>query len=445
MPRGSLSTLPLASFVKGRTARSSAVSIADQMVVSATNFFTGVFLARVCDLHEYGVYVICFSILLLLNSVPGALVTGPMQVLTPVIRDEQANRDYLKGLLFFQMALTTGLATTVWFSIPFLRAWGGSDGEFLEAVGALGVATIFVQGQEFFRRVLFSRLLFARALVNDTAHGVLRIGLLLLLWKYSTADPGSARTWMLNAETVFYSVSLASAIACVLGYVQCRNLLGDGIGSLRSAVSRNWHLGRWTLSDSAVSYSGNQLVVLLVGGMIGMSGAASYEASRLMSGPIQVVQFALANVLSVRVSELFSNSSPQHAIRLAKAATWGGMAIFCLWLVIFWGFSAFIIEVTVGAKYSQELFSMLLFGLFYLVNWISVMQSILANAAMRPEIGFWGTTAGATTSLSLSFLLIPLHGVVAGIVAVTVGQAVSVLVKWLQINSRIRKNPAIAA
>ena len=71
-------------FSPERTLHQSIISLADQAVSSATNFATGIIIARACSKEELGLYMLGFSLIFLmtLGTPPGA--PGSLQVITVV-------------------------------------------------------------------------------------------------------------------------------------------------------------------------------------------------------------------------------------------------------------------------------------------------------------------------------------------------------------------------
>ena len=50
----------------------SLAALADQIVVSGTNFAVGILIARFCSVSDYGTYVVAFTCLLTLNQTRAA-------------------------------------------------------------------------------------------------------------------------------------------------------------------------------------------------------------------------------------------------------------------------------------------------------------------------------------------------------------------------------------
>src|ERR1035438_208101 len=64
----------------------SIVSLADQGVASATNFLTGIIIARACSKEELGLYMLGFSLVLLAGGLQTTLICTPYMVFAPRLK-----------------------------------------------------------------------------------------------------------------------------------------------------------------------------------------------------------------------------------------------------------------------------------------------------------------------------------------------------------------------
>jgi len=62
------------------------ISLADQAVASATNFATGIIIARACSKEELGLYMLGFSLIFLMTDFQTSLITTPYMVYAPRLK-----------------------------------------------------------------------------------------------------------------------------------------------------------------------------------------------------------------------------------------------------------------------------------------------------------------------------------------------------------------------
>ena len=79
------------------------ISLADQAVASATNFVTGVIIARACSKEELGLYMLGFSLILLMTDFQTSLITTPYMVYAPRLKGS-AHALYTGSTLIHQLA-----------------------------------------------------------------------------------------------------------------------------------------------------------------------------------------------------------------------------------------------------------------------------------------------------------------------------------------------------
>src|ERR1017187_6438615 len=70
-------------------------ALTDQAVVSATNFLTGVMLARFMGLREFGVFTLAWMSVAFANSIQNSLIVAPMMSVGP--KQEEGDRPFYFG------------------------------------------------------------------------------------------------------------------------------------------------------------------------------------------------------------------------------------------------------------------------------------------------------------------------------------------------------------
>ena len=78
------------------------ISLADQAVASATNFLTGIIIARACSKEQLGLYMLGFSLILLMTDFQTSLITTPYMVYAPRLKG-RAHALYTGSTLIHQL------------------------------------------------------------------------------------------------------------------------------------------------------------------------------------------------------------------------------------------------------------------------------------------------------------------------------------------------------
>src|SRR5688572_14738900 len=189
--------------------------IADQALISATNFVTMVLLARGLGPAAFGAFSLVYGGMLFVNSLQGALILQPHSVLCAA-RKGQQYADYttstgvaqlLSATAAALLALTAGIVST-------FAAWPAAHLFF-----AFTPCIVAWQLHEFVRRVLYDEGRFRAAFANDV------IG-------YGGQTAAIAGLWATQALTpplALYAITATSLVAAVTGAWQLRASLAGRI------------------------------------------------------------------------------------------------------------------------------------------------------------------------------------------------------------------------
>lgn len=215
-------------------------SLADQAVASATNFLTGVIIARACSKEQLGLYTLGFSLILLVTDFQTSLITTPYMVYAPRLK----GRDH---------SLYTGSTLIHQLAFCFVTMFGVACGAFAAAHGigprglasilwALSVVIALIMLREHARRVSFARLKLKTALLFDTSIAVGQISGLLLLSHFG----------LLSASLAFWLIGLACGIAVVGWLWSDRECYDPRLNQSRADFKKNWLFGKWVLASGVV-------------------------------------------------------------------------------------------------------------------------------------------------------------------------------------------------
>jgi len=299
-------------------------AVADQMLISGTNFVTMVLMARgLNSAADFGVFVLVYSVLLFCNSLQMALVTQPHSVLG-VSQELAAYVRYTSSCAFNQLALVLALATLV------LGAWGIStligwrDAPLLLAMTSTIIAW---QLQEFMRRVLYTERRISSAFAMDiVAYGGQALAISILWWKHS-----------LTGSVAFYAIAATSAVAALIGWWQLRRSL-----SLQydfEVTKENWHFGKWLAAGYIVgNWLSSQLLVFLAAGILGTWAAGILRAMHTVFGPMRIVAQAISLTLPTKLATALESEGAagfRREARLAFATATPLFGAYCLLIALF--------------------------------------------------------------------------------------------------------------
>ena len=372
------------------------LSIANQVIGSASSFVTLVILSHALFPAELGGYVLIFNAVLMLAGLQQGLVTGPYRVLG-------APNGFAMGYIAAQ-AQIQGLLLIVEIVVlaAFLYTFLHVDGSLLLAAIAV---LVLLQAHEFVRTVLMTRLEVPRLLMVDGAvHGLRIIGL-LLLQKFGLLSVATALMWL--------------AASCVVACTQFDRRWFVRVAT-REVWMTNWRFGRWLLVETAAHLVSTRGYLYLVGALLGREQVAALGASQ-----------NLANVVNVVVMGLSAAAVPIARLKLERE----GYAAWIRWLKTV---AVVMVIASGGAFAAVAAFAQPLVGWLYpafyapyaplviVLSFGMLLEALSANltlafwTAERPDLNVVGKLAAAGVAIVWAYPGIAtfgLYGAAAGLVA----------------------------
>lgn len=256
--------------------RGAALTLADQLVSSASNFALGVLIARAGGADALGAFGVAFLVWLAVVGVNRALVTEPMTVGGST---EDADAELGEGLM---ASLVLGLAVAV-----VLATVAGAL--LLVKVNAVAVLALTpwlpsLLVQDYCRSMAFRLQRPDRALISDVvfaaAQAATTVGLFLL-------DVSSVSAFLAS-----WGIGASVGALAGLGISGVRLSGRSGVAHLRNL----WPRSRWFLAEFGTAFPASQGYLLLLPVLLGMAQFGVYRAGASLIGPVVVIFLAGGNV-----------------------------------------------------------------------------------------------------------------------------------------------------
>ena len=251
--------------------------LAGQLLVSASNFMTGILLARSLGPEGYGQYALAMGTMLFLGSIQTALIISPMMVKGPG-RAEGAEGYYRflhrSQLLFAVAACSLTLIAGALVSVAF------SEWNIAPLVLPLAAVAFCAGTQEFARRLFLVQRRAVAALGNDlTTHG-LRLGMLWLLLVTGSMNVGAA-LWVIAGASAFGTIAAAMAVR----RGACRGL----DVSAGQIVQEHWTFGKWLLASNIAYWCGSQMTIYVAASLLSVGVVGGMSAALSLTGTANVL------------------------------------------------------------------------------------------------------------------------------------------------------------
>ena len=245
-----------------------AATVADQAVVSATNFVTSVIIGRACSKDELGFYMLGFTIMLFATGVQQALILSPYIVFS-------ARRAGI-GLSPVHGQLSDPPIGSVQRHRPGTRSCQchtvlRNGSERLDAiVWALAAVMPLILLREFARQVSFARLQVGVALLLDCCVFVVQMGGLLLLAHFGA----------LSSSRAYWLIGGACGVTSLVWLVWSRHAFAFSFDQVLPDLQQNWRLARWLFASSVGRAGSSQMYPWILTAFHGAAATGVLAACR---------------------------------------------------------------------------------------------------------------------------------------------------------------------
>lgn len=302
-------------------------ALADQSIVSGSNFLTGILLARFLGPESFGIFVVLQSIVLYVNSFQTTLIFQPMLSAAPQLGPTDRT-NYLQGVFALQLMLCSVIAVLIGFGalvIHFfdLYAHFGIDPYI---VAALVAAMLAFQLQDWKRRYYFVREKAGSAFVIDFISYIGQVVLLAVVYFLGKLDVAMA----------FWIIAAAYFTAFTVGIL--KDNLTPVFSHARDVLREGWRIGRDYLAAWQLQWFGTQGILIYGAGALGAEAAGGIRAAQNVVGPINILFLAMENVVPVVAARRYGETGLAGLFPyLARVTTFGSALLIpvLILLVIF--------------------------------------------------------------------------------------------------------------
>lgn len=215
-----------------------AIALADQIIASATNFLTGMIIARACTKEEFGTYVLCFNIVMFILDIQTALLSSSYMVHSQGMkikeRAEYTGNTMIQQVILSLLAIFTLTAVLCLFPDKLRKMGLGPT------LHTLALVIVFIMFRDFIRRICFADMRMHRAIMVDITVALFQLsGLMVLLMCGS-----------ISAQSSFMIIGAACATASVLWLYTDRSLYKLDMKGFSKSLVKNWSFGSWMFGST---------------------------------------------------------------------------------------------------------------------------------------------------------------------------------------------------
>ena len=402
----------------GATARKSVTALADQAVLSGTNFFTTVIVGRMCGPDELGIFSLGFAFVVLTVGVQESLISAPYTIYGN--RRQGRSRAQYAGSVLVHHAVLSVVAVICLAATAGLLAAGIGPPGLAPVVWVLSVMIPFILLREFGRRLAFAHLNVAKALIVDSAVAAIQIGGLIWL-------AAGARLSAVSAQAM---AGLACAVVGIVWFALAMKHFAVRWRRVPGAWRRNWRLGRWLFAGRVTSVLHAYSVYWLLALTLGAAGTGEYAACMtiiLLANPFLL---GISNVLGPRAAQAFAEGGGREVRRVVWKVAFllaVPMAAFC-GLVMLFGDG--ILWLLYGSRYAGHQQTITLLAAAALLHAVSIAADHGLCVMERPDVTFRAGLLGLAVTLVIAVALVTPYGIPGAAWGTLAGGVAAAVVRW---------------
>jgi O-antigen/teichoic acid export membrane protein len=288
----------------GRRALPFGFAVFDQVVLSLANFLVGFVLIRYASDHDYALYVLVQSTLLLVVSMHNSYLSGPVAVLTPKMSEEERWQT-IGAVKRVQRRLLRVVAVPL-VLLPLLGYLSGILDGLLASVMVAGIFAVWAAlRREYLRSVLLMYFRPHTLLGADAVYAV------TLLAGVSAA--------ILIGKDIVVGATCALVIAGWAGAAAAHRSLATGPGWQESGAVSIWpqihSLGLWSVVGSAIWWVLGQSYSYVLAARLDLTAVADVSATRLLLMPAIALAIGVGSLLGPTAATWYAQIGIHRLVR----------------------------------------------------------------------------------------------------------------------------------
>jgi len=380
-------------------------ALADQAMVSGTNFFTGLLLARYMGLEEFGVFTLVWIAILLLSNLQLAMVISPMMSIGPKQTCDEAPAYY--GAMFLTQILFSAISFLLLFvgitiSGMFFPQW-----QVQHLALPLASVAFFFQMQDFIRRYFFASNCATYAFANDAISYLGQLVILIWLLK-ATA---------LNSAGALWIIAGTSALAALVGSFYLGKLSWDS-RIFYSSTERHFQFSKWLSISAFMQFGAVNYFILVAASLWGPSAAGALKATQNIIGVTHILFQGLYNVVPPEASRRYQQEGIRGVLIYLRKISWLGGGATTIIALLIGVFSELWLNLVYGEEFVSYGYILKWYAIIYVLAFFSVPLHTWFRVLEYTQPIFWATLSMLLFSLSSANILSELwglHGTIIGI------------------------------
>jgi len=392
-------------------------ALADQAILSGTNFLMGILLARYLGLEGFGFFTLAWMPVAFIHTMQYSIISAPMMSIGPK-QKEKDKPAYFGSVLLQQIFVSFSgamlLLIGVLLSSSFFPEW-----RLKSLLWPLLLASIAFPMQDFLRRYFFARDKYAVAFVGDALTYLGQICLLFLL----------VFTDSLSVSNVLWVVALSSTAAVFYDAFHMKDIAFER-DILYSTTRRHWNFTKWFASAILSELLYSSIFILAAGNVLGASAVGALKAAQNIVAVTHVLYKTLETIVPIKAAQHYKNGRTVALNTYLKKISF--LSVFPLLglLALAFIFPSFWLHLLYGSEYHEMGYVLQWYAAIYMMmffwlpfRWglqtlehtkhiliVNVVAAVFAMASANAAATYFGLTGTLVGIFTMHIILFIMNG-----------------------------------
>lgn len=388
-----------------------ALALADQGVVSATNFAVGVLLARALGVEGFGWFALVLLVLQMAGSLQQAFVITPLLSLLPQLESNEQS-GYLAALNRMQLMLLVVFAgaACIIMAVPLVAA---AQPELI-AIAFPGLCLLAgYLLHEVFRKRQYASNTVRNALVIDVGISMVQLGGMLGCQYYGTC----------TLESTIWVMAASYLPAALLQLAACRKPVSSA--ELRMHAHRTWTYSKYLVGTAVLQWLSSNSFIVAAGAVLGPVGLGAVRMAQNLVGVINVLLLVMEHKAPVPMARHFAEAGAESLMVFTRNFTLRAGLITGALLLALAAFCAPVVELLYGAEYLAYVGLVRAFVALYVLVFISTVLRLLIQTVARNHAIFIAYLATGASGLLLAAPMVQHFGLIGVVGGLFLSQLIS--------------------
>ncbi len=361
--------------------RGGTLALADQVIVSAANFLSGVIIGRQSK-AEFGLYWLGLSVVLFATTLQTALIATPYMIYSPRL-DGPTRRRYAGSTFTHELGFSALVAIGFVLGGTSLTL-GMGPAELAPVMWALAGVAIFLLLRDYVRQILFANLQVKAAVVLDACASAVQLAGLGCMAFYGR----------LSAAAACWIVGGASGVVTFGWLLRQRGKLVVRAADVLNDLRHNWASGKWVFA-SGLAWA--LTVYLYPWVLLGFHGPAANGAWAACFGILSVANplvLGIQNYLGPSIAHCSTANNREtlrrHVVRAAAAMAALLLPLTLALMVV----GGPVVVLVYGGKYAGNEAAICWLALALFVSTVTFAFSRALFVLEQAQLDFWASLVG---------------------------------------------------